>query len=72
MAAHLLGRGPANRYSFSCGHHNACDVSALSRRGKNAFAAINAVGINARLAFSLQARLDLPDGSFTIIGTDKS
>ncbi|HEY1791146.1 MAG TPA: family 78 glycoside hydrolase catalytic domain [Verrucomicrobiae bacterium] len=77
---HLLGRGPARCNPGSYGQYNAYDVTALLRRGTNVFAAIghwsgnwgNAVGINARPAFRLQARLDFPDGSSTEMGTDDS
>ncbi|HXC35355.1 MAG TPA: alpha-L-rhamnosidase N-terminal domain-containing protein, partial [Candidatus Acidoferrales bacterium] len=77
---HVLGRGPARCNPYSYGQYNAYDVTALLRRGTNAFAAIghwsgnwhNNVGINAQPAFLLQARLDFSDGSFTSIRTDES
>jgi alpha-L-rhamnosidase len=76
----LVGRGPARCNPYSYGQYNGYDVTELLKPGTNVFAAIghwsgnwrNNVGINARPAFRLEARLNSPDGSSTIIGTDES
>ena len=76
----LLGRGPARSNPYLYGQYNAYDITRLLKPGTNVFAAIghwsgnwrNAVGINAKPAFLLEARLNYPDGSSSMIRTDKS
>ena len=76
----LLGRGPARCNPYYYGQYNAYDITKLLKPGTNVFAAIghwsgnwhNAVGINAEPAFLLEARLNYPDGSSSMIKTDKS
>jgi alpha-L-rhamnosidase len=75
-----LGRGPARCDPDHYGQYNAYDVTPLLKTGTNVFAAMahwsgnwhNCVGNNAHPAFLLEARLDYPDGSTSIIGTDES
>ncbi len=76
----ILGRGPARCNPYDYGQYNAYDITKLLKAGTNVLAAIghwsgnwgNNVGINARPAFLLQARIDYPDGSPTTIGSDES
>jgi alpha-L-rhamnosidase len=76
----LLGRGPARCNPYCYGQYNAYNITKLVKTGTNVFAAIghwagnwhNCVGINAQPAFLLEARLDNPNGSTSIIGTDAS
>jgi alpha-L-rhamnosidase len=74
-----LGRGPARCDPYHYGQYNAYDITKLLVAGSNVFAAMarwqgnwNDSGINAKPSFLLEARLDFPDGSSTIIGTDES
>jgi alpha-L-rhamnosidase len=75
----LLGRGPARCDPYHYGQYNAYDITKQIKPGTNVFAAIghwagtwNNAGVNARPAFSLEARLDYPSGSPRTIGTDES
>ena len=75
----LLGRGPARCNPYLYGQYNAYDITGLLKNGTNVFAAMGHwqgnwgnAGINARPAFLLEAQLNYPDNSSTIIGTDES
>jgi alpha-L-rhamnosidase len=75
----LLGRGPARCDPYHYGQYNGCDITKLLKTGANVFAARghwqgtwNDSGVNAKPAFLLEARLDYPNGSTSIIGTDAS
>jgi alpha-L-rhamnosidase len=75
----VLGRGPARCDPYHYGQYNGYDVTSLLKPGTNIFAAMghwhglfNDSGINASPAFLLEARLDFPDGSSTLIGSDDS
>ena len=75
----LLGRGPARCDPYHYGQYNAYDVTKLLQPGTNVFAAMahwqgtwSNCGVNAQPAFSLETRLDYPDGSSSTIGTDES
>jgi len=76
----LVGRGPARCDPYHYGQYNSYDVTKLLKTGTNVFATIghwlgnwqNAVGINAKPAFLLEARLAFSDGSSALIGTDES
>lgn len=73
-----LGRGPARSDPYQYGQYNAYDISKLLKPGTNVFAATGHwlgswgdSGCNAEPAFLLQAQLDYPEGSATIV-TDES
>src|SRR6185312_2625740 len=75
----LLGRGPARCDPYHYGQYNAYDVTKLLTTGTNVFAAMghwrtywNNAGIDAQPAFSLEARLDYPEGLTSKIQTDES
>jgi alpha-L-rhamnosidase len=76
---HILGRGPARCDPYHYGQYNSYEITSLLNPGTNLLAAIghwigtfHDSGVNARPAFLLEARLDYPDGSSVIIGSDDS
>ena len=74
-----LGRGPARCDPYHYGQYNAYDVTSLLKPGTNVFAAMahwmgvwRDSGCNAKPAFLLEARMDYPDGSSSIVRSDES
>jgi alpha-L-rhamnosidase len=74
-----VGRGPARSDPYKYGQYNSYDITALTIKGTNGFAAIghwhgvwDDSGCNGQPAFILEAVFDYDDGSSLMVATDDS